>query len=338
VLLAACSTTIISPTPTPATSGDSDGDTIPDSVEGSGDPDNDEVPNYLNQDSDDDEILDAIEGSGDTDGDGIPDSQDSDSDGDDVADVIERDPNSDATPTGDDSDRDGIDDGVEDRTDDPLDDEDSDSQPDSKDQDADNDGKNDGDEAYDLAGDGTRDIDPKGADEGGDGTDDAFENFKDPDQLNPSYSGEPSDPPCSSLSLSAKKDSVLESLNALAARVAKFSRANTACGGKPLSSLSTDAAVTRRTMQSSLSSCFKDKILVCPTTVCASTSTEAHTAQLSSLARLLFVYAKVAKLTAMRTCGDKPSGRPDNRPITDDYLRALQREIAKLPKSITQCE
>lgn len=338
VLLAACSTTRISPTPTPATSGDSDGDTIPDALEGSGDPDNDQVPNYLDRDSDDDQIPDSIEGSDDTDGDGIPDFEDSDSDGDDVPDVIERDPDTDATPTGDDVDQDGIDDGTEDRTDDPLGDQDSDTQPDSQDQDSDNDGKDDGDEAYDLDGDGDRDVEPSGSDEDGDGIDDAFDNFTDRDQLNPSFAGDPSDPPCSSISLSAKKANVIEKLNALAARVTRFSRANVACRGQPLSKLSADTGVARRTMQRILSSSFEDTELVCPTTVCPSVSTATTTSQLSTLARRLYVYAKSAKLTAMRTCGDKPSGKPDGRPITDDYLRALQQEIEKLPGSITRCE
>jgi len=40
---------------------DSDGDGIPDSVEGTGDPDNDGLPNYLDPDSDNDGVPDATE-------------------------------------------------------------------------------------------------------------------------------------------------------------------------------------------------------------------------------------------------------------------------------------
>lgn len=73
VLIGACATTFVAPTPTPMASGDSDGDTIPDTVEGTGDGDNDDMPNYLDLDSDGDMIPDATEGSEDSDGDGIPD-------------------------------------------------------------------------------------------------------------------------------------------------------------------------------------------------------------------------------------------------------------------------
>ena len=62
---------------------DSDGDGIPDSVEGTDDTDGDGIPNYLDTDSDDDGIPDSEEGTDDTDGDGIPDYLDPDSDGDD---------------------------------------------------------------------------------------------------------------------------------------------------------------------------------------------------------------------------------------------------------------
>ncbi|MGC9084553.1 MAG: thrombospondin type 3 repeat-containing protein, partial [Anaerolineae bacterium] len=51
---------------------DSDGDGIPDAVEGTGDVDNDGLPNYLDRDSDGDGKPDAVEGTGDDDGDGIP--------------------------------------------------------------------------------------------------------------------------------------------------------------------------------------------------------------------------------------------------------------------------
>ena len=61
---------------------DSDGDLIPDAVEGMGDLDEDGVPDSLDPDSDGDGVVDLVEGSKDTDGDGIPDFADPDDDGD----------------------------------------------------------------------------------------------------------------------------------------------------------------------------------------------------------------------------------------------------------------
>ncbi|MCB9665833.1 MAG: tandem-95 repeat protein [Alphaproteobacteria bacterium] len=57
---------------------DSDGDGIPDDVEGDGDPDGDGVPNSLDEDSDGDGVPDAEEGDRDSDGDGVPDYLDDD--------------------------------------------------------------------------------------------------------------------------------------------------------------------------------------------------------------------------------------------------------------------
>ena len=62
----------------PAPALDSDGDGIPDSVEGSGDPDGDGIPNYLDLDSNDNGIPDSVEAGGnpeapvDGNGNGIP--------------------------------------------------------------------------------------------------------------------------------------------------------------------------------------------------------------------------------------------------------------------------
>ena len=62
---------------------DSDGDGIPDSVEGDGDTDGDGIPDFQDEDSDGDGKSDADEGTGDSDGDGIPNYRDpSDSVGD----------------------------------------------------------------------------------------------------------------------------------------------------------------------------------------------------------------------------------------------------------------
>jgi outer membrane protein OmpA-like peptidoglycan-associated protein len=70
-------------------SNDSDGDGIPDNVEGTADPDGDGIPNNRDRDSDNDGILDATEGSGDLDDDGVLNYLDLDADGDGVFDVVE---------------------------------------------------------------------------------------------------------------------------------------------------------------------------------------------------------------------------------------------------------
>ena len=96
---------------------DSDGDGVGDADEGSGDPDDDGIPSYLDDDSDGDGIPDAEEGDADTDGDGLVDAIDDDSDGDGLLDAVEGTDDSDGDGTPDyldsDSDNDGIDDGVE---------------------------------------------------------------------------------------------------------------------------------------------------------------------------------------------------------------------------------
>jgi len=71
---------------------DSDGDGIPDDVEGNGDPDFDAFPNWLDLDSDGDGLLDANEGVSDPDEDGLPNFLDLDSDGDGVGDDVDSDP------------------------------------------------------------------------------------------------------------------------------------------------------------------------------------------------------------------------------------------------------
>ena len=96
---------------------DSDGDGIPDSVEGKGDVDGDGIPNYLDTDSDGDGIPDKVEAGPDgihprdTDGDGVPDYLDVDSDGDGLPDAIEAKIGSD--PVRVDTDGDGYSDAVE---------------------------------------------------------------------------------------------------------------------------------------------------------------------------------------------------------------------------------
>jgi hypothetical protein len=71
--------------------GDRDDDGIPDTIEGTADPDRDGIPNDRDRDSDGDDIDDSVEGAGDVDGDGVPNFLDTDSDGDGIPD--NRDPN-----------------------------------------------------------------------------------------------------------------------------------------------------------------------------------------------------------------------------------------------------
>ena len=66
---------------------DSDGDGIADGVEGTTDADSDGIPSFLDIDSDGDGVLDATEGTGDPDNDGTPSYLDLDSDGDSVLDI-----------------------------------------------------------------------------------------------------------------------------------------------------------------------------------------------------------------------------------------------------------
>jgi hypothetical protein len=68
---------------------DADGDYLPDEKEGTGDPDGDGVPNYLDVDSDNDGIPDKVETFLDTDEDGTPDFLDTDSDNDGIPDAEE---------------------------------------------------------------------------------------------------------------------------------------------------------------------------------------------------------------------------------------------------------
>lgn len=343
VLVAACATTFIAPTPMPTPGGDSDTDGISDSTEGTEDPDNDDRPNYLDQDSDDDTIPDSIEGSGDTDGDGIPNFLDEDSDGDDVPDRIERDPDGSGTPpSGIDNDRDGIDDAEESEAIKPLADKDNDGIPDFKDPDSDNDGKNDGDEAYDLDGDGTRDVDPSGEDDDSNGIDDAFENFTSPDALNGSYIGEANSAPCSSVSQVATKTRVLGRLEALAQRVPQFAAKTRACGGSFSNATVKASAKARESFTSQLHATFKNSTLSCPSTVCPLQSTGTARSGLLRLATTLFTHAKSAKQRAQRACASaqpaEDRSKPNTRPPTEAYLAQLQKEIKRLPKSFSACE
>jgi hypothetical protein len=328
----------VTPTRTPGTNHDSDGDTIPDTNEGEADPDNDEIPNYLDRDSDDDTIPDSTEGTRDTDGDGKPDYVDRDSDGDDVADQIERDPDSTTdTATGQDQDRDGIDDGNTEKTNTPADDSDGDSIPNHLEQDSDNDGEDDGEEAYDLDGDGTRDVTPSGQDKNDNGLDDAFESFDTPQEINLRFSGQPNNPVCRSVNCKRIKKGVRTRLLALAHRVPMFSKRARACGGDVPLDLSTNAQAILRGMERRLNANFPDRGLVCPESMCAAVPSGQARATLLTLAKQLFTYAKTAKLSAIKACGAPTNHSGKKRPTTETYLAQLRSEIAKLPRKLRAC-
>jgi len=131
---------------------DSDNDGIPDGVEGTEDPDNDGLPNYLDPDSDNDGIPDDVEAGPDpehpvdSDGDGLPDYLDTDSDNDGIPDSDEAGPDPEHPQ---DSDGDGIPDYIESNTEDP----DGDGTPNYQDPDSDGDGISDDDEYYGGSGD-----------------------------------------------------------------------------------------------------------------------------------------------------------------------------------------
>ena len=172
---------------------DSDGDGIPDEVEGEDDVDGDDLPNSQDTDSDGDGILDKDEAGDDpwnprdTDEDGTPDYLDTNSDGDGYSDKVEMEAGTDPYDAesypeeidGDmvpDYDYDGIDDDEEGE-----DDIDGDGIPNYKDEDSDGDGISDkeeaGDEPWnpkDTDGDGTPDY--KDTDSDGDGYSDEEEN------------------------------------------------------------------------------------------------------------------------------------------------------------------
>ena len=175
---------------------DSDGDTIPDEVEGTNDTDGDGTPDYLDSDTDNDGIPDSVEAGDDdpstapvdSDGDGSWDTRDPDSDNNCVLDSQESggatptDTDGDGTPDYADSDNDG--DGIPDTAEIgstcyPVD-TDGDGVPDYVDSDSDDDGVADADEAgadpsrpADTDGDGTPDYLDLDAD--GDGLSDADE-------------------------------------------------------------------------------------------------------------------------------------------------------------------
>ena len=97
------------PDPDVPSGDDSDGDGIPDDVEGDGDADGDGIPNYLDDDSDGDGLPDADEATDDVDGDGLPAFLDPDADGDGFGDAEEGtdDPDGDGFGNFNDADSDG---------------------------------------------------------------------------------------------------------------------------------------------------------------------------------------------------------------------------------------
>jgi len=158
---------------------DSDADGIDDAIEGLGDPDGDQLPNFLDDDADGDGFSDLVEGAVDSDDDGVSDFLDEDSDGDGLPDALESDGDRDGDGVPDrldpDADGDGITDGVE-----GLDDPDGDGIPAFLDEDSDGDGIPDVDEGTDDP-----DDDQIGnwldEDADGDGIPDQVEGVDDPD-------------------------------------------------------------------------------------------------------------------------------------------------------------
>jgi uncharacterized repeat protein (TIGR01451 family) len=148
---------------------DTDGDGIPDAVDGLPndfgdafqDTDGDGIPDFVDVDDDNDGILDTVEGDGDDDNDGIPNRLDLDSDNDGIPDNVEAQSTLNYfVPVGNDTNRDGLDDAY-DATCAPCgvvfgqaitsEDTDGDGTPDYLDTDTDNDGILDIDEAYDAS-------------------------------------------------------------------------------------------------------------------------------------------------------------------------------------------
>ena len=181
----------------PSPADDTDGDGIPDWLEGNEDSDGDGLLNWFDTDSDNDGIPDADEGDGDYDHDGIPNYLDEDSDNDGIPDSQEAgdDPENPVDSDGDgdpdymdsDSDNDGVGDSDE-YGDDPENppDTDGDGIPDALDPDSDNDGMLDGEEwgddpenAVDSDGDGIPDW--QDTDSDNDGLPDSFEGNDDSD-------------------------------------------------------------------------------------------------------------------------------------------------------------
>jgi hypothetical protein len=179
---------------------DSDGDGIPDDVEGDGDTDGDGIPDYLDEDSDGDTIPDRVETADDQDEDGTPNYLDLDSDDDTIPDRVEAgpDPNNPVDTDQDglpdyldaDSDNDGIPDSEE-AGDDPNNpvDSDGDGIPDYIDEDSDNDGWPDSVEgAGDIDGDGIPNY--LDTDSDGDGDPDSTDPDVDGDGIPNSVEGE----------------------------------------------------------------------------------------------------------------------------------------------------
>ena len=179
---------------------DTDEDSIPDVVEGDADPDNDGIPNYIDDDADNDNIPDAEEGYGDSDGDGIPDYLDTDSDNDGIPDAAEgyEDSDGDGIPNylDDDSDNDGIpdategtqdsdNDGIPDFIESNTDDTDGDGIPNYLDTDSDGDGIPDGEE-YNSPGEGDEFCADTTLDTDGDGIPNCQDNDVDGDGI-PNY-------------------------------------------------------------------------------------------------------------------------------------------------------
>jgi hypothetical protein len=340
IFLASCKTVYSTPIPPPSETGDTDTDGITDQEEGRGDPDNDEIPNYYDQDSDNDNIPDSVEGGGDADNDGTPNSQDLDSDGDGIQDSIEREPGEVIPdPSGIDSDRDGIDDALEPEVQEPIEDSDGDGAPNVVDLDSDNDGSDDTKEAFDLDGDGDQDVTPSGSDVDNDGVDDAFDRFTSVDDLTNAGRGTTKSPPCTSTVLTAEKSAVRRRMQLLYERIPNFVSRASACGAGQQTAFINSAALARRSFEKLLATSFRDQELHCPSSRCPRVKGDIAKRKLNRAAQQLARHARMAKLRAIAECKvvEAPNRKPDNRPRTEDFLRALQSAVAKLPRHVSRC-
>jgi hypothetical protein len=181
-------------------------------------------------------------------------------------------------------------------------------------------------------------VEPSGDDEDRNGVDDAFEDFRDADQLNGSWNGGESQVPCTKRSLASQRAEVTRRLNSLYARVPLFVGRASACGRASQVAMVNNAIAVRRSLQALLDANFASNEVVCPRSVCARVRRDAIKVRMRRAAGQLARYARSAKLSAIAAC--KPvevPGRVDNRPITADYQAALERAISRLPTSVSRC-
>lgn len=360
---------------------DADDDGIPDSAEGDEDSDADGIPNYLDRDSDNDGIFDIVEGGGnDVDGNGVADSL-ADSDGDGLVDLYDPDSNGDPQPTPDfdgdgkpdyldrDSDNDGISDliegqsggpfreplgsdadsdGIDDAFDadtggyhEPPPDTDRDGSPDYHDIDSDGDGESDSVEAFDFNQDGTPDITPSGIDADGDGIDDAFIGYGNPQMLRGDWRLLPEGgaAQCTERELTRVLRGVGNARGVLVKRGGMFAQRAQACGAGPQTVPLAEMRNLSATLQTLVSSGYGGAVYRCPPGVCTVRSLRQDRARIEGLARKLGAAAKNMKIRAMVACKVPPhQTKPgERRKTSDDYTNDLLKAVRGLPQALTRC-